>query len=154
MERIRIGIEHEYAVQRGDDQIDFRTIIHDLTIPGRRLDPADSHAYQLRSGALLTCDGAEAEVATAPIAVLPSFVGNVCRLAGQAATVLRRVVTDELELVGVSTHISVEVPDEVATRAAGLFARTFAPALMLLMDGRDSPGLIVRPRYGRRGTRR
>jgi hypothetical protein len=52
-------------------------------------------------------------------------------------------------LHGVSTHISVEVPDHLTMSVCGLFARRFAPALMLLADGPEAFGLLVRPRHRR-----
>lgn len=53
------------------------------------------------------------------------------------------------DLTGYSTHLSVELPDALTAHVAHLFAQSFAPALMLLMDQRDTPGLLCRPRPGR-----
>ncbi len=62
---------------------------------------------------------------------------------------LRSLTAGTFDLEGVSTHISVSIDHNLAPRAAGMFSRTFAPALMLLMDAADSPGLLVRPRHRR-----
>ncbi|MEO5838031.1 MAG: hypothetical protein ABIQ73_13865 [Acidimicrobiales bacterium] len=144
-----VGLEHEYIVRRGETVVDFRALLHDLAVPGRRLDPGDPHAYRLRSGAALTCDGAEAEIATPPVDLAPGFVDAIDAWARASTAQLQSVLGAEHALEGVSTHMSVEVPDESAAAVAALFARYFAPALMLLSDGIDSPGLLVRPRFGR-----
>ena len=144
-----VGLEHEYVVRRGETVIDFRSLLPALDVPGRRLDPGDVHAYRLRSGAALTCDGAEAEIATPPVAVAPGFVSAIDAWARAGTRTLRDALGEEYLLEGVSTHVSVAVPDASTTTVAALFARHFAPAMMLLSDGVDSPGLLVRPRYER-----
>jgi len=146
---VRFGVEHEFVVSRGPEVVDFRDLIHSLTIDGLRIDPVDSNAYRLQSGVLVTCDGPEAEVATPPIELRPGFAAVAHAHVSEASRALRRIVPEDHDLMGGSTHISVSVDDDIALRAAGLFARTFAPALMLLLDGPESPGLLVRPRYGR-----
>jgi hypothetical protein len=50
---------------------------------------------------------------------------------------------------GYSTHVSISTPAELCERVAPIYVRRFAPALMLLMNGRQTPGLLVRPRPGR-----
>jgi hypothetical protein len=144
-----VGLEHEFVVRRGDTAVDFRTVLHELAVPGRRLDPGDVHAYRLRSGAAITCDGAEAEIATPPVAIRPGFVADVDHWVRIGTSALTGALGAGYELEGVSTHVSVAVPDSSTTATAALFARHFAPAMMLLCDGTDSPGLLVRPRYGR-----
>jgi hypothetical protein len=144
-----LGLEHEFRVLAGDVQVDFRGLIHGLALGQPNLDPADPNAYRLASGAALTCDGREAEIALAPIALRPGFADE---LRGRASSERRALVArlaPDLVLDGGSTHISVSMDDRLTQPVCSLYARTFAPALMLLMDRRDSPGLLVRPRPGR-----
>jgi hypothetical protein len=77
------------------------------------------------------------------------FVAAVDEWARASTAQLQRALGAGYSLEGVSTHVSVEVPDDSTTAVAALFARHFAPALMFLSDGVDSPGLLVRPRFGR-----
>lgn len=146
---LRVGIEHEFRVERYGRQVDFREVIHTLDIPGGRLDPGDPNAYRLPAGISVTCDGEEAEVASPPIDVEPGFTTQASAWMRAAKETLDELVGDSFQLTGVSTHISVSCPEEHAVKAAGMFCRTFAPAQMLMMDDRDSPGLLVRPRFGR-----
>ena len=148
-DRIRVGLEHEYVVKRHGGAVDFRSVVHSLDVPGRRIDPGDPHAYRLDSGIAVTCDGREAEVATPPVPVRPGFIQGLRSWAGLAGRTLSSIVEPELEIEGGSTHLSVSVPNEVGHATAGMFCRTFAPAVMLLMDGGDSPGLLIRPRFDR-----
>ncbi|MHB8611619.1 MAG: hypothetical protein ACYDAL_04190 [Candidatus Dormibacteraceae bacterium] len=62
---------------------------------------------------------------------------------------LKALLPSQYRLKGYSTHISVDIPDEIATKVAGLYASTFAPAMMLMLDQPISPGLLIRPRPGR-----
>ncbi|MDW3219681.1 MAG: hypothetical protein R8F63_13795 [Acidimicrobiales bacterium] len=144
----QIGVEHEYQVWRDGARVDFRRLIHRRAVPGRRLDPGDIHAYRLHSGLKLTCDGAEAEIATPPLEVLRGVVETVVAWTGLGAGTLAGLYP-ECSFVGESTHLSVSVSDDACEEVGGLFARAFGPALMLLMDDVDSPGLLVRPRAGR-----
>ena len=145
----RIGIEHEYRVDRNGTQVNFREVIHGLDVPGARIDPGDRNAYRLPSGLSITCDGDEAEVASPPIDVIPGFAGQAAAWMAMAHRQLSELTEPKFTLTGVSTHISVSAPNDNVVAAAGMFCRTFAPAQMLLMDDEKSPGLLVRPRYGR-----
>ena len=57
-----VGLEHEYSLSSNGERVDFRTLIHGLSLGGRRLDPGDANAYRLPSGLVLTCDAEDAEV--------------------------------------------------------------------------------------------
>ncbi len=145
-----VGIEHEFIVRALDGApVDFRRLLPALEVPRARLDPGDRHAVRLPSGLALTCDGSEAEFATPPIALEPGFTDEALRWIAAGDRTLTDLLEDEFAIEGVSTHLSVAIPDEHVVEVAGLFARTFAPALMLLMERSDSPGLLVRPRWGR-----
>jgi hypothetical protein len=145
-----LGLEHEFVVRDADGaRRDFRTLIGALGLGRRHLDPADPHAHRLASGAVITCDETEAEVAIAPVAGLGSFASRVAAAADEARAVLRPRLPPGIRLEGWSTHVSVSVPADAVHVTAARYATAFAPALMLLMDGDRSPGLLVRPRPGR-----
>ncbi len=144
-----LGLEHEFTLADGNQPVDFRSLIHSLPIDGLRLDPGDINAYRCRSGLALTCDEAEAEVATPPLPVRPGFVSEVEDWDAASRSELQSVLPGGLSLTGYSTHLSAALPDSLAEATADLYARTLAPALALLMERPDSHGLYVRPRPGR-----
>ncbi|MDR3637357.1 MAG: hypothetical protein P4L84_26370, partial [Isosphaeraceae bacterium] len=143
------GIEHEFAVLEHGRQLDFRDLIQGLGIPGPQLDPADPFAHRLRSGSVITTDDREAEIAIAPVTVGPGFSAEADRQAADVRDELVRLIGPGRSLAGYSTHLSLSMRDEHLDAAARLYARSFAPGLMLLLDHRDAPGLLVRPRPGR-----
>ncbi|OGN84947.1 MAG: hypothetical protein A2X23_01625 [Chloroflexi bacterium GWC2_73_18] len=144
-----LGLEQEYRLRAGDEQLDFRRLIHRLPVPGRRLDPGDPNAYRLAWGGVLTADGREAEVATPPVRRRPGFARAIESWAGAGRAELKSLLPDGVRSEGYSTHLSAAMPASLNERVAALHARTFAAAQMLLMDGPASPGLLVRPRPGR-----
>jgi hypothetical protein len=144
-----LGLEHEYSLTRAGQPVDFRALIHSLSIDGLRIDPADTNAYRCANGMALTCDEAEAEVASPPIALAPGFGAALVAWAAAGRSMLDRVLPPDVTATGYSTHISVAMPDELNDEACDLFARTFGPAVALLLDGPDSLGIYVRPRPGR-----
>jgi hypothetical protein len=143
------GVEHEFRVLSDTGGVDFRRVIHDLALGQPNLDPADPNAYRLPSGAAVTCDGGEAEIALPPVQIGPGFALEVAHRAEVERAALLALMPEGMRLEGCSTHLSVSLPDALTKRACQLYATTFAPALMLLMDRRESPGLLVRPRPGR-----
>jgi hypothetical protein len=144
-----LGLEHEFRVLVEGRPIDFQQLIHRLEIPGRRVDPADPNAYRGPWGGAITADGHEAEIAISPVAIGPACTDELLARAHLGRDALARALPPPARLEGFSTHLSVAVPDHLVERAAAIFVRTFAPALMLLLDGPESPGLLVRPRPGR-----
>ena len=146
----RIGLEHEYQVWRGETQIDFRDLIHDLPIEGKRLDPGDANAYRLANGGVLTCDEAEAEFAdTSGRTATRLRRKNIAAWARQGREMVFAMLPEGISLRGYSTHLSVSAEDAVVDAVAALYTRTFAPALMLILDAPDGLGVYVRPRPGR-----
>lgn len=148
-ERPVCGVEHEYEVRDASGAVlDFRTVADGLGL-GRRIDPGDPHAHRGAWGGAVTADGREAEVVSPPVPVGPSApdVVHAYALAGRAH--LEEHLPDGATLTGYSTHISAAVPDAAVRRVAQLVVRHLSPALMLLLDRRTSPGLLVRPRPGR-----
>ena len=144
-----IGLEHEFYLSRDGDRVDFRRIIDDLELPGRRIDPADKRAYRLFSGHVITCDDEEAEYAIAPVALRSGFAQLVDRACRGVAGDLRTALGPDIEIKGASTHVSVSCPDQFARRVCAMITQHFAPALMLIAEDNRSFGLLVRPRYGR-----
>jgi hypothetical protein len=142
---IRLGVEHEYVVHGPDGPIDFRKRVDELDL-GIRADPTDPHAQRGSWGGVVTTDGAEAEVATPPVLLAPGGVADVVALAERGRRELARALGDDHRLEGYSTHLNISVPSRGDVSRATLFARTFAPSLMLLLDRSTSPGLLVRPR--------
>ena len=144
-----IGLEHEYALSRDGQPVDFRTIIHSLDVPGRRLDPGDINAYRLRSGLALTCDGTEAELATPPLPVRPGFAAEVEGWAAAARQLLDTILPLDVAAAGYSTHLSAALPGTDGDAVARLYAQTFAPTLAFLIENANSQGIYIRPRPGR-----
>ncbi len=144
-----LGMEHEYSLRDPSGVVDFQTLLHRLPVAGRRLDPGDPNAYRCAWGGALTCDGAEAEVASPPVPTRPGFTTVVEAWARIARGELERLLPAGVETAGYSTHLSALLPPRQSGRVARRYAHTFGPGLMLLMDRRDSPGLLVRPRPGR-----
>jgi hypothetical protein len=144
----RLGVEHEYRVHGPEGLLDVRDVVDDLDL-GVRADPTDPHAQRGAWGGVVTADGAEAEVATPPVAVAPGAVADVVALAARGRGILAAALGEDHHLEGYSTHLNVSAPRRGDVRLATRFATTFAPSLMLLLDRTTSPGLLVRPRPGR-----
>jgi hypothetical protein len=143
------GVEHELRVLGPTGIVDFRSLLHELPVDGARLDPGDPNAYRCSWGGVLTADGREAEIATPPFAVEPGFSERVLASIEAGRRALEAMLPPDHTLQGYSTHLNVQVSDRVVVRAARRFVDRFAPAMMLLLDGPSSPGLLVRPRRGR-----
>jgi len=145
-----LGLEHEFLVHdRRGRRLDFGTIVDDLGLGPGRLSPADAHAHPLPSGSVVTADMREAEIALPPTTVEAGFAQRLDAAAHWEREALAARIPG-LRLTGDSTHLSVMLPDDVDADAVALqFAARFAVGQMLLMDRRQSPGLIVRPRPGR-----
>ncbi len=145
---VQLGVEHEYRVVRDGEQVDFRLEIHLLGLGQRRLDPGDANAYRLPSGAKLTCDEAEAEIALPPIRVGPGFAREARSAAGAERSALQKRLGD-VRLEGHSMHVSVSVPDALLLDVARMFTERFALTYVGMTDRSDMPGVAVRLRPGR-----
>ncbi len=141
-----LGVEHEYQIRHLRKSFDFNAKIHELELGIRHLDPADPNAYPLDSGSVLTCDGSEAEIALAPIPVIPGAAGEASAVATRERLRLEASLGPDFEAAGYSTHLSIWTPPEDTERVARVIVSRFAPAIMLLFDRAESPGLLVRPR--------
>ncbi len=145
----RVGIEHEYRVLSRGGVVDFREVIPGLDLGVPHLDPRDAFGFRRPSGTWLTCDEAEAEAAMPAVRLGRGFGDALASSAAAARADLEAILGPDLRIEGFSTHINVSAASDRRHDAAHLFARTFAPALMLLMDRASSPGLLVRSRPGR-----
>lgn len=145
-----VGVEHEYEVSdAAGKRVDFRELIHTLTIDGRRLDPGDTNAYRLASGLALTADEQEAEIATPPVPVRRGFGDEIDALALLGRGSLHASLPVGYVTRGYSTHISVSVSGVDGDSLAQRYALTFGPAFAALADSPGSLGIYVRPRPGR-----
>lgn len=142
----RIGVEHEYAVYDGDRQVDFRAYVHNLGFGGRVLHPTNRDAILTSSGLAIMADGCVAETASPPEPLRPGAASTAADWAERGRQLLERHLTPGMRLHPGSTHLSVETHSRSADQLCLWFAQTFAPALMLLVDRADSPGILVRPR--------
>lgn len=145
-----IGLEHEYIVRdSAGGRIDFRNVIHGLRLGRQDLAPLDRNAYPQSTGSVVTADTTEAEIAVPPVTLGPGFVRRIDGWATFERDRLAKRVAP-LSLLGDSTHISISMASSAnADDVSELFARRFALGLMLLLDRRHSPGLLVRPRPSR-----
>ncbi len=151
------GVEQEYAVWRDGGPVPFALLLGRVLpqSPARGFGE-DPLARVRRGGAVWTADGPHAEIATPPRHLTVGIAG---RLADDALhereMLLRRLrlvgVADgsRLELRGYSTHLNAFCRAVDPWAVVGRFAVLYAPAIMLLADRRDSPGLLVRPRPDR-----
>lgn len=147
-----IGVEQEFDLFSGESYLDFRRLFPQVvartrSVPFRNCDSA----VILDAGYMLACDGREAEFATAPV----DWHGDGCLSLAREAVRCRLHMLRLLKESGVprvsgySTHLSVSVPIGREWEIARAFAKTVGPALILLMEARQSPGLLIRPRRGR-----
>jgi hypothetical protein len=147
-----VGIEHEYRVVMRDDplrRVDFRTMVHELGLGRRHLDPDDPHAYRLRSGNVVTCDGPEAEIVLAPVEAIPGAATSIVVTGDTERSALAARLPETLDLRGHSTHVSVSVPTELVEPVGRRFAAAFAVDVIRLVDSADRCGVWVRPRPDR-----
>jgi hypothetical protein len=145
-----VGVEQELTVLAPDGSpVDFRRLLPALVVDGVRADPTDPNAHRCAWGGVLTCDGAEAEIATPPMPIEPGVVDSVVSSVVAGREALEALLPGGHRLRGYSTHVSVSQGARGDVRIAHRYARTFAPSMMLVLDRRDSPGLLVRPRPGR-----
>jgi hypothetical protein len=143
------GVEHEFGAFRDGTQVDFREVVHHLSLDAVAIHPTNEHHYLTRRGSAVIADGLVAEVAIPPLALRPGFAGHAARWAETCRVELENALPAGFSLVGASTHLNVSVDPRQADRLAVLYARTFSAPLMMLMDQSTSPGLLVRPRPGR-----
>ena len=145
------GVEHEFFVLHGGSRVDFVREMGRLDLGRRFLDPADAHARRTPSGAAVTADGTEAEIALPPIDVKPGFAARAAAWMEAERVALIARLGDGYDLEGSSSHIGISVPAPLRfiEAVARVWTGTFAPAFMLLLDRSDSYGIYVRPRPGR-----
>jgi hypothetical protein len=149
---LMLGVEQEYDLYSAARQLDFRKFFIQAVgsthyVPFRNCDGAAI----LEAGYVLACDGQEAEFATAPIGSLGdgclTLAREVVRCRRHMLNLLRRAGVPEVR--GYSTHLNISVPPGREWELAIALSQTVGPALILLMEARQSPGLLIRPRRGR-----
>jgi hypothetical protein len=143
-----IGVEREYRVVSDGRAVDFREVLPALGLVSGGLDPVDPRAHHLASGLVITADGPEAEVASPPVLLAPGSTWLASSWVEDGEDLLIGALPIGSGLEGYSTHLNVSVRGDVVEVAAR-FAAHFSLGMMLLLDRRDSPGLLVRPRPGR-----
>lgn len=147
-----LGVEQEFELFDRGRQLDFRTefprlIRRAASIPFRNCESA----ALVEAGYMLCCDGRDAEFATAPIELKGSgpidLANEVVRCRGHLLQTLRKLGLREVR--GYSTHLSISAPAGRERELAEAAAVRIGPALILLMEGPRSPGLLIRTRRGR-----
>jgi hypothetical protein len=113
-----LGLEHEFEVARDGEPIDFRRLVTDIELDGKRLDPGDPLAHRCRWGGVITADGREAEIASPPVAAAPGFTGELAGWAARGRAELAAALPHGATLSGYSTHLSVSIPDHLGPRLA------------------------------------
>jgi len=150
--RMMLGVEQEFELFDRGRPIDFRAefpraIGRAASIPFRNCDSAAI----VEAGYMLCCDGRDAEFATAPIDLRGSgpidLANEVLRCRSHMLQTLRKLGRREVR--GYSTHLSISVPAGRERELAEAAAARIGPALILLMEGPRSPGLLIRTRRGR-----
>jgi hypothetical protein len=144
-----VGVEREYTVHDADGVIDGRALWPELRALGAAIDPSDVNARRGPWGGAVTLDGAEMEVATPPFPLVSGVTGNLLTSASAGQRYLGDRLPSGNYLKGYSTHLNVEVDDAIGKPLARLIATRLALPLMLVIDRRHSPGVLVRPRHGR-----
>jgi len=144
-----LGLEHEYSLLESGRPSDFRNLIHNLHIPGVRLDPGDLNAYRCPSGLVLTCDDAEAEIASPPVRLRPGFTRLISGWAAVGRSTLAGALPRGFEVRGFSTHLSAALPDALQEGVCREYGQRFGAATMLFLESAGSHGIYLRPRPGR-----
>ncbi len=147
-----LGVEQEFDLLRGESYIDFRGLFPTIiartrSVPFRNCDSAAI----VDAGYMLACDGREAEFATTPINSARDGCLSLAREASRCRAHMLGLLAKAgvREVRGYSTHLNVGVPIGREWELAAAFSTSIAPALVLLMEARQSPGLLIRPRRGR-----
>lgn len=145
------GVEREFSLHGPSGPVPFAPVLAacDSERTGLALDPGDRHARRTQWGGTITADGQEAEAATPPVDIAPGCTDRALELCAAGRKHIESIVPSDVRLVGYSTHFSFEVPDSLCRSIALRIARSYAAPVMLLMDRRSSPGLLIRPRHGR-----
>ncbi len=144
-----VGIEHELAVLGPDGPLDASALATRLDALGIHLRSSRPTTLRLACGAEISWEAGEVELASPPLPVKAGVIDELVAWMGTAAAEVAGVFHSEIRLEGRSTHLSVSLPEEWMTPVSEHFAYRFAPALMLLTEGQDGEGILIRPRFGR-----
>jgi hypothetical protein len=144
-----VGVEHEFVLRSGTRRVDARRALDLTSLAAPALDPGDAHARRLSWGGVVTFDGPELEIVTPPLVTRPGFASEVADDCARGRRDAAAFLPDGLRLEGFSTHLNVSVTPGREVVVAKRFIGAFSAAMMLLLDGTESPGILVRPRPGR-----
>jgi hypothetical protein len=143
------GVEQEFEVflagMKLDFQLAFPAVARELgAVPFRSRDLA----AVVDAGYMLACDDTEAEFATAPVDLAGT---GALELAGEVArcreSLLDALLARHADTVrGYSTHLNIGLRHGGETALALAVAELAGPSLTLLLEGPESPGLLIRPR--------
>ncbi|MHB8512867.1 MAG: hypothetical protein ACYDCC_11870 [Actinomycetota bacterium] len=144
-----VFVEDSFEIFDNETPRDFRELIDDVIGgAGRRWTPNDPYARYLPSGALVTADETEALLAIAPVRMQRELSSNVADevLARRAelSMLLKNGLGEAASLKGYASSLAAFVSEDRASQVAARFARTAAPAMMLLLDLSSTPGVLLR----------
>ena len=148
-EAFSAGVEQEFELFAAGRKVDFRFLFPSVArglgaVPFRNL----GLAAVVDAGYMLACDDSEAEFATAPVELVGTGPVDLaaevvrCRESMIDAVLARGI--DEVR--GYSTHLNVGLSHGGEVALARAVAQLVGPSLTLLLEGRSSPGLLIRPR--------
>lgn len=147
--RLSAGVEQEFEIFLAGAKLDFQLVFPAIA---RKLGGVPFRSRDLAAvvdpGYMLASDDTEAEFATAPIDLAGT---GALDLAGEVAR-CRESLLDALldghadEVRGYSTHLNLGLRHGGEIGLALAVAELAGPSLTLLLEGPDSPGLLIRPR--------
>lgn len=147
--RLSAGVEQEFEIFQAGAKLDFQLV---FAAVARKLGAIPFRSRDLAAvvdpGYMLASDDTEAEFATAPVDLAGT---GALELAGEVARCRESLLDALLEghaddVRGYSTHLNLGLRHGGETTLALAVAELVGPSLTLLLEGPDSPGLLIRPR--------
>lgn len=147
--RLSAGVEQEFEIFLAGAKLDFQRVFPAVA---RKLGGVPFRGRDLAAvvdpGYMLASDDTEAEFATAPIDLTGTgaldLAGEVVRCRESMLDALLGGHADEVR--GYSTHLNLGLRHGGELALALAVAELVGPSLTLLLEGPDSPGLLIRPR--------
>ncbi len=141
-----VGVEHELAIVGPEGWADARAFADQLGALGPRLRASRPSTVRLRCGAEVSWEEGDLELASPPIPLASGVTDELVAWMGTAVGAALEALPSEVRLEGRSTHLSISVTEDWMTATCALLAYRFVPALMLLTEGQESEGILIRPR--------